>query len=234
MTLTRGACACLVAGSLMASSCGKRSHSALDGAGTPGAGAVSDTSSGAAGEAASIGGASPAGGEGGTGKIPGGAAGEAEGGSSVGGAANGPCVDVSHVSARQTTALRTIGSGFEAYEGQMIRIVATVGKPYYGLGEAPIEGGSFDILLPGVLTDYTELGVYVDTIRDDACEPGDEILWQRATGPASAWGPGLMEDANGVVVWQITPNDLTTFEQAGPCNINGNFDAANRLRCPAQ
>ncbi len=216
----------------MASSCGKSSHSASDSAGTPGAGAVSDASSGAAGEAASVGGASPAGGEGGAATMSGGAAGEAE--SSGGEVANVPCVDVSHVSERQTTALRTIGSGFDAYEGRMIRIVATVGEPYYGLGEAPIEGGSFEILLPGVLADYTELGVYVDTIRDDACDPGDEILWQRATGPASAWGPGLVEDAKGVVVWQITPNDLTTFEQAGPCNINGNFDAASRLRCLAQ
>ena len=190
VTLARGARACLVAGSLMASSCGKSAHSASD-------------SGGAAGEVGDVGGASP-------------------------------CVDVSHVSARQAQALRTIGSGFEAYEGQMIRIVATVGEPYYGLGEAPIGGGSFDILLPGVLSDYTELGVYVDTIRDDACDPGDEILWQRATGPASAWGPGLVEGPAGVVVWEITPDDLTVFEQAGPCNINGNFDVTNPLRCPAQ
>jgi hypothetical protein len=203
-----------------------------DSPGNAGAGAASSASSGAAGEAASTGDASDIGGEGGRGTIPSGSSGEAAGGSSGGEAANVPCVDVSHVSPRQSTALRTVGSGFDAYEGQMIRIVATVGEPYYGLGEAPIEGGAFDILMPGVLGDYTELGVYVDTVRDDACDPGDEILWQRATGPLSA--PGLMEDANGVAVWQITPNDLMTFDQAGPCNINGNFDAANRLRCLAQ
>jgi hypothetical protein len=43
-----------------------------------------------------------------------------------------------------------------------------------------------------------------------------------------------VEDASGVVSWKITPDDLQTFEQVGPCNINGNFEAANRLLCSAQ
>lgn len=159
---------------------------------------------------------------------------EPDGGASSAATANVPCVDVSNVSARQTVSLRTIGSGFDAYEGQMIRIVATTGEPSYGLGEAPIEGGAFDILMPGVLTDYTGLGVYVDTIRDDACDVTDETLWQRVTGPSSAWGPGLVEGADGVVVWTIAPAELRTFEQAGPCNINGVFDTAVAVRCPSK
>lgn len=103
--------------------------------------------------------------------------------SSGGVGTGGVCVDVSHVDKMQKDGLDVIGSGFDAYEGHMIRIVATQGEPTYGLGEAPIKGGSFEILMPHVLGDYTGLGVYVDMVRDDACNPGSEILWQEATGP---------------------------------------------------
>jgi hypothetical protein len=134
----------------------------------------------------------------------------------------------------QRDSLRVIGSGFGVYEGQTIRVVATHGEPTYGLAEAPIQGGSFEILLPGVLGDYTGLGIYVDTVRDDACNPGDEILWQQTTGPASARGPAFELGSGGETIWEVTPDRLRTFEQAGPCNINGIFDLTNPLPCPAE
>jgi hypothetical protein len=140
-------------------------------------------------------------------------------------------VDVSHVSPLQKEDLEVTGGGFDAYEGSMIRVVATLGEPAYGLGEAPIEGGAFDIFLPGVLGDYTELAVHVDRVRDDACNPDGEFIWQQATGPMSAWGPGYSRTASGGIVWPVTPESLRTFEQAGPCNINGNFDLTKPLSC---
>ena len=100
-------------------------------------------------------------------------------------ASSGECVDVSHVDARQKDDLEVIGTGFEAYEGQIVRILVTHGEPTYGLGEAPIEDGSFDTYLPGVLGDYTGIAVHVDSVRDNACD-ADEALWQMTTGSASA------------------------------------------------
>jgi hypothetical protein len=152
-------------------------------------------------------------------------------GSGRGVSGSGACVDVSHVAALQKEDLQVVGTGFDAYERELIRIVATPGEPTYGFGQAPIEGGAFEILLPGVLGDYTELGVHVDTVRDDACNPGDEPLWQRVTGPLSALGPEIVRNDRGVAVWEVTPDRLRTFEPAGPCNINGNFDLTRPIRC---
>jgi hypothetical protein len=144
------------------------------------------------------------------------------------------CVDVSHVGALQKKDLRVIGSGFAAYEGLTIRIVATLGEPEYGLGEEPIEGGSFDILLPGVLGDYTGIAVHVDRVRDNACNPDREFIWQLTTGPLSALGPGFSTSSSGQTVWEVTPEVLRVFEQAGPCNVNGIFDLTVPLACPTE
>jgi hypothetical protein len=171
----------------------------------------------------------------------GGAGGGSEDGGSGGGAGGGAggtpsavCVDVSHVGALQKKDLQVIGSGFDAYEGLMIRIFATLGESAYGLGEAPIEGGAFDIFLPGVLGDYTGLGVHVDRVRDNACNPADEFIWQQATGPMSTWGPSYTTTASGGAIWAVTPGTLRMFEQAGNCNINGIFDLTIPIPCPAR
>lgn len=140
------------------------------------------------------------------------------------------CVDVSHVSDLQRNDLEVIGTGFDADEGRMIRVVVTLREPNYGLGEAPIQDGAFNLYLPGVLGDYTGLAVHVDRVRNDACDPDEEILWQATTGPASALGPEITE-SNGHAVWEISPDTLRTFEQAGPCNLNGIFDLTVALPC---
>jgi len=141
------------------------------------------------------------------------------------------CVDVSHVGELQRDDLHVVGAGFDADEGRVIRVVATIGEPGYGLGEAPIMVGAFDMTLPGVLSDYTEIGVHVDRVRNARCDPDSEALWQQVTGPLSALGPGYTRTAPGEVLWEITPDTLHTFEQAGPCNINGNFDLTIARRC---
>jgi hypothetical protein len=140
----------------------------------------------------------------------------------------GACVDVSHVGATQKNELEVIGTGFEADEGQMIRIIATQGAPTYGLGEAPIQNGSFDIVMPGVLGDYTGLAVHVDKVRNEACDPDKEFIWQMTTGPASSPGLPVM---NGRTVWKVSPNTLSVFNQVGPCSLNGIFDLTIPLVC---
>lgn len=140
------------------------------------------------------------------------------------------CVDVSHVGDLQRSDLEVIGTGFDADEGHMIRVVATLGEPNYGLGEVLIQNGAFNLYLPGVLGDYTGLAVHVDRVRNDACDPDEEILWQITTGPASALGPEISE-SNGHAVWEVSPDTLRTFEQAGPCNLNGIFDLTVALPC---
>ena len=144
------------------------------------------------------------------------------------------CVDVSHVGAMQQHDLRVIGSGFDAYEGLTIRILATLGEPAYGLGEAPIEGGSFDISLPGVLGDYTGIAVHIDRVRDNACNADREFIWQQTTGPLSALGPRFSASGSGGAVWEVTPDTLRVFEPVGPCNLNGIFDLTIPLPCPAK
>jgi hypothetical protein len=141
-----------------------------------------------------------------------------------------PCVDVAHVDARQTDDLEVIGSGFGADEGHMIRILVTHGEPTYGLGEAPIKDGAFAIYLPSVLGDYTGIAVHVDRIRNNACDIGEETVWQITTGPASARGPFISE-SNGHSVWKMTPDAQWVFAGVPPCNLNGIFDLTTPLAC---
>jgi hypothetical protein len=140
------------------------------------------------------------------------------------------CIDVSHVDEMQRDDLEVIGTGFDAYDGNRVRILVTHGEPTYGLGETPIENGAFDLLLPGVLGDYTGIAVHIDRIRNNACDPDEEFIWQWTTGPASARGPSIME-RGGRSVAEVTPDTLRVFEQAGPCNLNGIFDLATPLPC---
>src|SRR5262245_12634420 len=159
--------------------------------------------------------------------------GDSDGGAgagAAGGGGAGSCVDVSHVDDLQTDDLEVIGTGFEADDGHMIRIVATLGEPTYGLGEASIQNGAFDIFLPGVLGDYTGLAVHVDRVRNDACDPDQEFIWQMTSGPKSALGPAFSE-SSGHAVWKVTPDTLKVFEQVGPCSLNGIFDLTAPLPC---
>jgi hypothetical protein len=142
----------------------------------------------------------------------------------------GPCVDISHVGAMQTLDLEVIGTGFAGDEGQMIRVVVTLGSPTYGLGEAPIRDAAFDIYLPHVLGDYTGIAVYVDRTRNDACDPDQEVMWQVTTGPASALGPGFTK-VDGHVVWAVTPASLRVSNIVPPCILNGIFDVSTTLAC---
>ena len=113
----------------------------------------------------------------------------------------------------------------------MIRILVTLGAPAYGLGETPVKSGSFDLSLPGVLGDYTGIAVYVDRVRDNACNPNDEFIWQLTTGPLGALGPMITTSSSGEAVLDITPGTLSVLSQSGPCNLNGIFDLTTPLLC---
>lgn len=151
------------------------------------------------------------------------ASGSGADGQTGGAASDSTCVDVSHVDERQKDDLRVIGTGFTADEGETVRIVATHGAPSYGLGQTVIHHGSFDVLLPGVLGDYTGIAVHIDRVRDSACNPDDEFIWQWTTGPAL-----------GDTVVEVSPDTLRTFDQVGPCSLNGIFDLTTALTCPPE
>jgi hypothetical protein len=74
--------------------------------------------------------------------------------------------------------------------------------------------------------------VHVDRVRDDACNPDREFIWQQTTGPTSQWGFGVLT-ASGGLLWEVTPATLRVFNQVGPCSLNGVFDLTISLPCPA-
>ncbi len=115
------------------------------------------------------------------------------------------------------------GSGFDPWEGEVVRVVVDGGgwgTDYFAIAEARIESGSFDLFMPGTIErDYTGIGIYIDTARDRMCNDG-EPLWNWVIGPLPA---------DDVIVHLIGPQDMWT--QAGSCNINGMFDLAVPLSC---
>jgi hypothetical protein len=133
------------------------------------------------------------------------------------------CFDFSHFedTMRMKWDLRVIGTGFEADEGERVRVVITYsGEPSYGLAETAIQGGSFDIVLPGATEPYTGIGVYIDRDRDEACTIDVDTLFTRTTG-------GVYGD----FVWEVTPDEPDP-SGASPCYINGIFDLTVTLACP--
>lgn len=149
-----------------------------------------------------------------------------DGGGDGGGAGSGRpdgCIDFSHFedTMRMKWDLRVIGTGFEADEGNRVRVVVTYsGEPSYGLGETAIQDGSFDILLPGATEPYTGIGVYIDRDRDDACTLDVDSMWQKSTG-------GVF----GEEIWQVTPDEPDPAG-ASPCIINGILDLTQPMPCP--
>jgi hypothetical protein len=117
--------------------------------------------------------------------------------------------------------LRVIGTGFEADEGERVRVVVTYsGEPSYGLAETAIQSGSFDIVLSGATEPYTGIGVYIDRDRDEACTIDVDTLFTLTTG-------GVYGD----FVWEVTPDEPDPAG-ASPCYINGIFDLTVTLPCP--
>jgi hypothetical protein len=157
-----------------------------------------------------------------------GAAGTSGGDAGIGGrsghAGSGDCVDFSNAEALWDAPrdLRVVGTGFEAHEGDTVRLVITQsGEPHYGVAETAIENGAFEFALPGAVSSYTGMGVYIDEGRDDACTLGVDLSWQQTTG-----------GDHGPVTWEITPDSKPALSEY-PCDINGIFDIMKTLPCPS-
>lgn len=150
--------------------------------------------------------------------LNGGADAASEGGPGPG----GDCTDFSHSEALWGTPrdLLVVGTGFEAHEGDTVRLVITNGEPSYGLAETTVKDGAFEFSLPGAVGNYTGMGVYIDQGRDDACTLGVDLSWQRTTGGDTA-----------PVTWTITPDSRPAASDS-PCDINGIFDITTTLPCP--
>ncbi len=193
-----------------------------------GAAGLGGTSGGARGGGAGGGGAGGMAGDGPGNGGDGGAAGmggSGGGGAGFGGsgtAAAGDCADFSHadVGFGPPRDLRVVATGFEAYEGETVRLVITIGEPRYGLAETAVKNGAFEFVLPGAVGNYTGMGIYVDKGKDDACTLGVDPSWQMSTG-----------GDHGDVRWALTPSSPPP-SGAAPCFINGIFDITKMLPCP--
>jgi hypothetical protein len=138
----------------------------------------------------------------------------------VGGTAGAAdCVDLSRAPVGRFD-FRVVGSGFDAYEGELVRAVVVNGNhPGYGLGQTTIRNGSFEIVLPKTNEPYTGYGVYIDRGGDDACTVNVDPFFQMTSG-------GVYQDVN----WEINPQ--TRYLQGlPPCNIDGIFDLTQPLPC---
>lgn len=115
--------------------------------------------------------------------------------------------------------LTVIGDGLEAWNGEVIRIVVDTdgwGEQRYGVAQTVIESGAFVVTMPDALElDYTSIGIYVDTTRDDTCTPG-EPLWNANTG---------------ILTGDMTVEHMFEWTEGGGCNINGMFNLAVPLSC---
>jgi hypothetical protein len=149
--------------------------------------------------------------------------GDAGVGGGAGDAGSGECADFSHAEALWGAPrdLRVVGTGFEAHEGDTVRLVITQsGEPQYGVAETAIKNGAFEFVLPGAVSNYTGMGAYIDKGRDDACTLGVDLSWQMTTG-----------GDHGPVTWEITPDSKPSLSEY-PCDINGIFDITKTLPCP--
>ena len=144
-----------------------------------------------------------------------------------GGAAD--CTDLSRATAGLNgNDFRVTGSGFDAYEGQRARAVVafsgTIGFTTdggYALGDTIVRSGAFEIAMPKTMSPYNVYGVYIDTVKDDACTLNADPFWQRAQG-------GVYQDVD----WAITPETMPMSTGLPACNLDGVFDLTRPLHCP--
>jgi hypothetical protein len=130
--------------------------------------------------------------------------------------------------------LKVVGHAFHAYENMRIR--ATVaGGGRIGVAHDEIVAGAFELAMPRTInySYYSEIALYVDQDRDDACGAG-ESLWGFVTG--------IVQDH---LLLEVTPAELCVRgggPQVGsgcrlwapppaPCFINGQTNLEMRLPC---
>jgi hypothetical protein len=145
------------------------------------------------------------------------------GGTAGGGATPASCVNVSGDAPGD---LSVSGSEFDAYAGERVHL-AVVSAVGVGIGEATIEAGAFELTLPGALTDFTSIAIYVDTDSDDVCDL-DEPFWEHTTGilgadVAFSASPAEWCENDNCSAWGMPVQ--------APCSVNGLLDLSERQVC---
>lgn len=206
-------------------------HPDFDGSSEGGGAAGRAAAGGMAGTGPSgVGGTNAAGGaqgNAGSGAIVDGAAGSV---ADTGGSSTGACVNVSGGGPEPWYNLTIVGTQFNAYEGQTMRIVVASQTPYrLGIADLPIVDGAFTLRMPQVLnaSRYTGITLYVDRNHDNMCQT-DEHVWGWAT-------PGLAGDLR----FDVTPDQLCYSAIGGcgprpmqyPCLISGDPSLRVPLPC---
>ncbi len=141
--------------------------------------------------------------------------------------------------------LHLVASGFDEYEGSLVRVVSG-GREGRGVGQARIRDGAFELLVPSVVTDYVSVGVYIDQNEDDACTLG-EPTWSRNSG-ALAGNTGLdvanhrvnmvirlpledCEDCSGAWTRHPIPQPSQDFPH---CETGAALDLSMPIACPVR
>jgi len=134
----------------------------------------------------------------------------------------GPCLD-----------LEVVGSQFDAYEGQIARIVTnalgvdlTAAGTAIGVAQAKIVGGEFALSMPLTLSDYTGISLYIDHNCSSTCDVG-EPMWGMTTSVTTTFDtPYLLE----LTADDLSPFDMPASSWVGECANNG-ADLALNLPC---
>jgi hypothetical protein len=161
---------------------------------------------------------------------------DAGGTAPCGSTASAPCVAVSgtcEVNGGTCFDLVVVGSQFDEYEGQIVRIVTnalgvdlTAAGTVIGVAQAKIVGGSFTLSLPLTLADYTGISLYIDHNCSSTCDVG-EPMWGMTTGVTATFDtPYLLE----LTADDLSPFDMPASSWVGGCANNG-ADLALNLPC---
>jgi hypothetical protein len=134
----------------------------------------------------------------------------------------GPCFD-----------LGVVGSQFDEFEGQIVRVVTnahgvdlTAAGTVIGVAQAKIVGGAFTLSLPLTLSDYTGISLYIDHNCSSTCDVG-EPMWGMTTSVTATFDtPYLLE----LTADDLSPFDLPASPWVGGCANNG-ADLALNLPC---
>lgn len=144
---------------------------------------------------------------------------------------SGSCFNVSGAGSEPWFDLVVVGTQFEAYEGERVRVVASASATLddrLGVADTEIVDGMFVLSLPEVLNFhyYVSVVVHIDLNADDTCT-SDEPLWSTATPIVDQdllYAIELpLEDCTFCTYWAIYP---------GYCaSTAGGFDMETELPC---
>ena len=78
--------------------------------------------------------------------------------------------------------LEISGSGFDAYSGEVVRLLISTNGDVNAIASEVVVAGAFRFELSRAVSDYSNLSLYIDQNADDGCDDG-EPTWSFTTGP---------------------------------------------------